>query len=75
MAEEDGVAEGPELEGVEVVCGVDVCLTLRITRDAEVVVEFQRDLAGAVQLFFVEVGDLGVGLENVVDRLAVLGVQ
>ena len=57
------------------VCCIDIGLAFWVARDAEVVVEFQRNLASALQLFLVEVVDLSVRLDDVVDRFAVVGVQ
>jgi hypothetical protein len=55
LAEEDGVREGGYLEGVEVVCGVDICWVGGVSRYAEFVVEGYGYLSSAADVVGVEV--------------------
>jgi len=74
-AEHERIGEGGDLEIVEVVGGGDVRGVVGVEGHAEVVVEFHADAAGAVEGVVVEVVEAGVGFDDGVDGLAVVGIE
>lgn len=64
--EENWIAERCKLEIVEVICGVYIGLVLGVFGDPEIVVEFDAELSGALDVFVVEVMELCVSFDDVV---------
>jgi FKBP-type peptidyl-prolyl cis-trans isomerase 2 len=49
-----------------VICGIEIGLVLGVFRDTKVVVKFNSELAGTLDVFVVEVIELCMGFDDVI---------